>query len=224
MAQILLNKYIKCKIKFSILFEKQISWLYQKHVLIMILNSVKRSDMARCSYSCWKYSEQWNVHMLPFFSFRLFFLIHRAQIHRHVQSHSQHTHPQTHTHATQARHSYHVIWLGIMPTARHVTYQKSLRQSERVREWKRKREGDSAHLWEFLVKCEYSAYTGNMKFSCYSYLQCSVVWGLWFWEKRKEKERKRDTWSLRSNVELFCGTCHVYCSLSPFLEGFLKST
>lgn len=110
----------------------------------------------------------------------------QAQMHRHAQSH-------THTHAliTQARHSCHVILLGIMPTAKHVTYQKSLRQSERARLC------TFVSLWELLVKCKYSAHTGNMKFSFCSYLQCTVVWGQLILRK------KEDMWSLRSNVELF---------------------
>lgn len=92
----------------------------------------------------------------------------------------------------------------------------------REKEWARDREKwerfcTFASLCELLVKCKYSAYTGRMKFSCYSYLQSMAVWGL-------SILRKIDTWSLRSNVELFWGTCHVYCSLSKFLEGFLKST
>lgn len=100
-----------------------------------------------------------------------------------------HTHKDTHT---QARHSCHVILLGIMPTAKHVTYQKSLRQSERggerEREWERF--CTFASLWELLVKCKYSTYAGKVKCSCYSYLQCTVVWGLSILRRRKKKNKR----------------------------------
>lgn len=76
-----------------------------------------------------------------------FFFSTQAQMHRRA-------HTRTHSlRATQTRHSCHVILLGIVPTAKHVTYQKSLRQSERAgrtdrqtRQTGRQGERISAHL------------------------------------------------------------------------------
>lgn len=52
-------------------------------------------------------------------------------------------------------------------------------REEREREGDREREKfcTFVSLWEPLVKCKYSTYTGTMRFSCNTYLQCSVVWG-----------------------------------------------
>lgn len=112
----------------------------------------------------------------------------------------------THTHTrraliTQARHSCHVILLGIMPTAKHVTYQKSLRQSERARLC------TFVSLWELLVKCKYSAHTGNMKFSFCSYLQCTVVWGQLILRKKKTC----DLWDLMWNCSKEHAMFTVHC-------------
>lgn len=73
------------------------------------------------------------MHMLPFVF--VFFLYSRTNAHTHMHSLSlSHTHTDTHIYTTQARHSCHVILLGIMPTAKHVTYKKSLRHREGERE------------------------------------------------------------------------------------------
>lgn len=102
----------------------------------------------------------------PFRFFFVFFPSTQEQMHTHMHSLSlSHTHTRIYT--TQARHSCHVILLGIMPTAKHVTYKKSLRH----REGEREKLCTFVSLWELLVKCKYSAYTGSRRFSCYSYLQ-----------------------------------------------------
>lgn len=100
------------------------------------------------------------------FRFCFFSLLKNKCTHTHAQSLSV-THTDTHIYTTQARHSCHVILLGIMPTAKHVTYKKSLRH----REGEREKLCTFVSLWELLVKCKYSAYTGSRRFSCFSYLQ-----------------------------------------------------
>lgn len=146
----------------------------------------------------------WNNQMC----FLSFFFSTQAQMYRHTQSHA-HTLTQT-----QARHSCHVILLGIMPTAKHATYQKSLwdtaRERERERGTEREREKfcTFASLWELLVKCKYSTYTENMKCSCYSYCGVGAVDS----EGKEKKKEACDVWDLMWNCSE--GTCHVYSSLS----------
>lgn len=83
-------------------------------------------------------------------------------------------------------------------------------------------EGDSAHL----SVCESSLSSVATVHRQGTWNLAATVIGNVLWGQsvlRKKKKKRGDTWSLRANVELFWGTCHVYCSLSKFLEGFLKS-
>lgn len=149
----------------------------------------------------------WNNQMCTC-SLSLFFLppSTRAQMHRHAQSH---THPLAHN--TQTRHSCHVISLGIMPTAKHVTYQKSLRHSES----ERKREGEKfctfVSLWELLVKSEYSSLHTLGTWDLAATVICNVVWcgGSQFWERKKRETR--DLWDLMWNCSKEHAMFTVHC-------------
>lgn len=185
-----------------------ISWPYRKHVLLVILlnSALYFPATATCSYSCWKYLEQSNVHGLPFFS----------SAHRHKCT-------ETHTHTLACAHSHTGTTFMPCDLARHYASSQtchlpeiSLRRRERERERgigrgrERGREKfcTFASLWELLVKCKYSTYTGNMKFSCCSYPQCSAVRGqtIKVFLFKINKYKKGDMWCTRPNVELFWGS------------------
>lgn len=122
----------------------------------------------------------------------------------HVHTHTRaRTHTSERTHTSQARHSCHVILLGIMPTAKHVTYQKSPRQSEREGE----RLCTLVSLWELLlVGRKYSTHTCNMRFGCCSCQLCSV-WGQWI----LRKGGTRDLWDVMWNCSEEHAMFTVHC-------------
>ena len=139
-----------------------------------------------------------------FFSFFFFFLLTSTNAQTYTITH---THTLTHTNAGTT----------FMPCdlARHYANGQtchlpeiSLRQSEiererkRERERERVREGNSAHL----PVCESSLSSVSTVHTQGAWnlatVICNVlVWGLF--DSEKKKRRERDTWSLRSNVELF---------------------
>lgn len=157
----------------------------------------------------------------PFFSSFFFFYLHKYKC--------TDLHNCTGTY-TQARHPSHVILLGIMPMAKHVTYQKSL--------WDIARERGGvvvgvcgcvrvcacvlgkfctfASFWELLVKCKYSTYTGGTKRT--TTFICNVLAGAGAAELEKEKKKKkkrkktkkrRDLWDLMWN----CSKGNMPCLL-----------
>lgn len=84
------------------------------------------------------------------------------------------SHTDTHIYTTQARHSCHVILLGIMPTAKHVTYKKSLRHRER------ERGRNCAHLsvCESSLSSVSTVHTqGAGDLAATVICKCSAVWG-----------------------------------------------
>lgn len=168
--------------------------------------------MSMCS--CWKYLEKSNVHMLPF----LYLIFSQILMQSYAQRNTP-THKHTHTHNA---------FTVSMPCdrARHYANRQTCHLPEiSETKWESTAawvcERDSAHL----SICEkalssvtivHRQGTWNVAATVICYVVCVVCGGSEFWEKRA-------TWSLRANVESFWGTCHVYCSLSKFLEGFLKS-
>lgn len=157
--------------------------------------------MATCFYSCWKYLEQSNVHMLPF----VFFFSTQEQMHTHMHSLSlTHTHNHTHIYTTQARHSCHVILLGIMPTAKHVTYKKSLRHRER------ERGRNCAHLsvCESSLSSVSTVHTqGAGDLAATVICKCSAVWG----QSILRKNQTRDLWDLMWNCSKEHAMFTVHC-------------
>lgn len=121
----------------------------------------------------------------------LFFFSTQAQMHRHTQSHTHTNTGTTFMPCDLARHYAN----GQTCHLPEISLRQSEIEIEGEREREREREEDSerererfftfASLWELLVKCKYSTYTGNMKFCCHSYLQRTAVWGLSILRKKQ---------------------------------------
>lgn len=155
------------------------------------------------------------MHRLPFFSF--FLLKHKCtDVHNFSLSLSLHTQRHTYTGTTfmpcdLARH-YANGQTCHLPEISEIEWE---RERERVseRKWERERFCTFASLWELLVKCKYSTYAGKVKCSCYSYLQCTVVWGLSILRRKKRKETRetRDLWDLMWNCSEEHAMFTVHC-------------
>lgn len=163
-----------------------------------------------CSCSCWKYLEQSNVNMPSFLYFFSQVLMHRYT----------HSNTPTHTHSQNA-------FTTSMPCdlARHYANSQTCHLPEiSETKWEsvavRVCERDSAHL-SICESVLSSVTTVHRQGTWNLVLQLSaIVWGQ---SVLRKKKKRSDTWPWRANVELFCGTCYVYCSLSKFLEAFLAA-